>query len=147
MKVQQLETVRDTARRDFIDHRHQFGDGDAELRSVAAGCRPFSRTCHGNPHAHAKLGTNTKLGCKREHESQFGILFEDRNDVLSQKLPDQEQPHHRPIFVSIADEERPIVFDLHAINEQPEMFAETLERSDFVPELDLDDLHLVVTGG
>src|SRR5262249_45088049 len=43
---------------------------------------------------------------------QLGIFFENRDDVLTEKLADQQQPHHGPIFIAIADQKRPIVLQV-----------------------------------
>ena len=59
-----------------------------------------------------KLGTNSKFFGMRQQRAELGVLFEDRNDVLSQLLADQQQPDHHGIFVAIADQQRAIVFEM-----------------------------------
>ena len=58
------------------------------------------------------LGTNAQLLCLKHQRTEFGIFLENRNDVLAELLTDQQQPDHDPVFVAIADQQRPVVFEM-----------------------------------
>src|SRR5262249_54824672 len=55
---------------------------------------------------------------QRNHEPELGILFQDWNDVLSQELPDQHEPHHGPILIAIADQQRSIVLKMRKCRDE-----------------------------
>src|SRR5262249_26065019 len=113
---------------------------------------PFSGACHRNADSSAELWPNSQLGSLGKQQTQLGKFFEDRYHVLTKKLPDQKQPHHRPIFVSIADEQRAIVFQVRKSRhklclrsafqteaERPSRFENFLD--DFMELIHLDRVH------
>src|SRR5438552_1898318 len=155
MKMQQLETIGHATRRHLVNHLDQFRDGDAEFRSIASGRGPFARTRYRDSDAHAEFRPYADLIRQGQHETQFRILLENRNDVFSQKLADHQEPHHGPIFVAIADEQRPIVFQVrqcrHKFRLGPALESETKRPArfedllnNFVKLIHLDWIHAYV---
>src|SRR5205085_11878205 len=45
-------------------------------------------------------------------------FLEDRNDICSEELPDEKEPHHRPIFVAIADKQSAVIFEMRKRSNQ-----------------------------
>src|SRR5262249_41085454 len=85
---------------------------------IASRCCPLAGTANRNSNAHTELRPDTEFIRERKHQTQFGIFLENRDDVLAEQLSDQQQLHHGPIFVAVADQERAIVFQMRKSRDQ-----------------------------
>src|SRR4029079_4888526 len=80
-KVQQVETTLHASRLELLEAPEYFGDGEPELRAIAARALPPPAAARRELHPHAYLRPDANLLGVLQNQPQLGVLLDDGDDV------------------------------------------------------------------
>ncbi len=89
-----------------FDRFEDFCSRKAELRVLAAGCRPLARALGQKPHADSDPRHDVHLGRDFRDRAQLRQFLGDQDDLLVEFAPEHRHPDVGRVFVAIADDQR-----------------------------------------
>ena len=96
-----------------LERAHRFGDGEAELRAVAAGGFPAPGPAAGELHAHADHRPHTHALGMLDDQIELGVLLDHRDDLPPDLLGEHRHLDVFVIFEAVADDRRLVVGERH----------------------------------
>ena len=145
MEVEQLEAVFHPALLQLVEPAQDFGDGQAELRAVAAGRLPAARAARRQLDAHADVRPHADLFGVLQDELELGVFLDDRDDQAAHLLGQHRHLDELGVLEAVADD-RHVVFGERDDRQQLGLAAGLESEAELAADGGdfLDDLALLV---
>ena len=103
--MNELHDVLSPGRHELVDDLNELRRAETELRLFAAALRPAPAPFGGQLDAHAALRHDPHLVRHLQQHVEFADLLDDDENLVSQALPHQREPHEFLVLVPVADDE------------------------------------------
>src|SRR5688500_8033562 len=145
MEVEQLEAVLHAVRLELLEAAQNFGYGKTELRPIAAGRLPASRSSRRELDSHADIRPNADLFRVVQDQLELGVLLDHRNDDAAHLLRQHRHLDELSVLEPVADDWR-VVFGKRDDREQLGLAAGLEAEAVLTAEIEdfLDHLPLLV---
>ncbi len=104
--MEELEAVLHAVRLEQVEAAQDLGDGETELRAVAARRLPAAHAARRQFHAHADARPHADLLGVLQDELEFGVLLDDRDDVAADLLRPHRQLDELGVLEAVAHDRR-----------------------------------------
>ena len=143
--MQELEAVLHAERLELLEPAQHLGDGQPELRAVAARALPAAAAARRELDPHADLRPDADLLGVVQDQPELGVFLDDRDDVAADLLGQHRHLDELGVLEAVADDRRVVVGlgrDRHQLGLGAGLEAEAV----LAPEIEhfLDDLALLV---
>ena len=106
MEVQELEAVLHAVRLQLVEPLPHLGDGQAELRAVAARRLPAAAAARRELDAHADVRPHADLARVLENQPELGVLLDDRDDAPAHLVGEHRHLDELGVLEAVADDRR-----------------------------------------
>ena len=131
--------------RSSFEAAQHLGDGQAELRAVAAGSLPAAAAAGRELHAHADLRPDADLLGVLQDQPELGVFLDHRDDVPPDLLGEHRHLDELGVLEAVTDDRR-VVVGLRGHGQQLRLGPGLEAEAVFAPEIEhfLDHLALLV---
>ena len=109
VEVQELEAVLHAAALELFQPTEDLGDGEPELRAIAARALPAPAAARGELHPHAYLRPDANLLGVLQNQPELGVLLDDGDHVAPDLLGQHRHLDELGVLEAVADDGRVVV--------------------------------------